>query len=390
MRRITLEPRPDWRAKLADLGMDLDTGRGEAVASPYWAEDAAYVVSPDAIEALHLAVDELAVMIEAAVERVIVHDRFAEMGIPPELGQLAAASWEADEPSLYGRFDLCWNGEGAPKLLEYNADTPTALFEASVVQWHWLEQRFPGLDQYNSIHEGLIETWQRWRGERGLGRVHFACVPEDDDDLITTAYLQDTAVQAGLEGCLLDLEHLGWDGRAFVDLEPRTIETLFKLYPWDWMAEEPFFPRIAASKVRMIEPAWRVVAASKAILAVLWEMYPAHPCLLPASLERSAVPGPAVLKPLFGREGASILVDDGNGRALISTEGPYDEMARVAQAFAPLPSFDGWHPVVGAWMIGGEARGIGIREERNLITGRGARFVPHLIDAARPTARARQ
>jgi glutathionylspermidine synthase len=36
---------------------------------------------------------------------------------------------------LYGRFDLAYRGDGPPKLLEYNADTPTALFEAAVVQW---------------------------------------------------------------------------------------------------------------------------------------------------------------------------------------------------------------------------------------------------------------
>jgi glutathionylspermidine synthase len=104
MRRITLEPRPDWRSKLVELGMDLDTGRNEAPASPYWAEDAAYVFGSDAIESLHVAVDELAVMMEAAVEQVIAKNRFAELGIPSELGRLAAASWEADEPSLYGRF----------------------------------------------------------------------------------------------------------------------------------------------------------------------------------------------------------------------------------------------------------------------------------------------
>ena len=379
MQRITLDPRPDWRARLAALGMDLDTGRAEPPASPYWAEDAAYAIEPEAIEVLHDRTDELAVMIEAAVDDVIARDRFAELGVGPALARLAAASWEADEPSLYGRFDLCWDGRGPPKLLEYNADTPTALFEAAVVQWHWLEERFPGADQYNSIHEGLIETWTRWQSERSLGRVHFACVPEDDDDLITTAYLQDTAVQAGLDGRLIDLADLGWDGRHFVDLEPAPVTALFKLYPWDWMASEPFFPHVAQRSVTVIEPAWRVIAASKGILAILWELFPGHPCLLPASFSRADIAGPAVLKPLFGREGASIVVDDGTGGRLAVTDGPYGEMATVAQAFSPLPDHAGWRPVVGAWMIGGVARGIGIREERNLITGRGARFVPHLI-----------
>lgn len=378
MHRISLEPRPNWREALFGLGMDLETGPGDVPSSPYWAEDAAYVIAPEAIEALHLTVDELAVMIEAAVEHVVTRERFADLGVSPELGRVAARSWNADEPSLYGRFDLCWDGRGAPKLLEYNADTPTALFEASVVQWLWLEQCFPGSDQYNSIHEGLIETWGRWSAERGLGDVHFACVPGDDDDLLTTAYLMDTAQQAGLTGRLIDMEAIGWDGTSFVDLEPAPIETLFKLYPWDWMSEEPFFEKLVASPIKVIEPAWRAIAASKGILAILWEIFPGHPNLLPAHLDRRKIAGPAILKPLFGREGASIVVDDGRGGRL-ATEGPYGDMATVAQAFSPLPEFQGWHPVIGAWMIGGEARGIGIREERDLITGRGARFVPHLI-----------
>jgi glutathionylspermidine synthase len=379
MRRITIDPRPDWRQKLVALGMDLDTGRDAAPSSPYWAEDAAYVVTPESIEALHTAVDELAVMIEVAVEHVIAGNRFPELGIPPALARLAAESWEADEPSLYGRFDLNWDGKGPPKLFEYNADTPTALFEASVVQWHWLDERFPAADQYNSIHEGLIETWSRWRIDRKMRGMHFACVPEDDDDLITTAYLQDTAAQAGIAGRLIDLGDVGWDGRRFVDLETAPITSLFKLYPWDWLAEEPFFAHVAACGIRMIEPAWRAIAASKGILAILWELFPGHPSLLPASFDRRAIEGPAVTKPLFGREGASIVIDDGRGRRLATTDGAYDDMATVAQAFAPLPDFDGWRPVVGAWMIGGEARGIGIREERSLVTGRGARFVPHMI-----------
>lgn len=356
--------------------MDLDAG---GAISPYWSEDAAYEIASGAVERLHQHIDDLAVMIEAAVEHVVRRGRYAELGLEPELGQVAAASWDRDEPSLYGRFDLWWDGAGPPKLLEYNADTPTALFEAAVVQWHWLESRFPGADQYNSIHEGLIETWGRWRRERAMARVHLACVPEDDDDLVTTAYLADTALQAGLEARLLDIEAIGWDGARFVDAASEPIAALFKLYPWDWMAEEPFFPRLVASDVKMIEPAWRVIAASKGILAILWELFPGHPCLLPSAFDRNAIDGPVALKPMFGREGASIAIDDRSGGAITRTEGPYDDMTTVAQAFLPLPDHGGWRPVIGAWMVGGSARGIGIREQQALVTGRGARFVPHVL-----------
>ncbi len=353
--------------------MDL----GPAPLSPYWREDAAYAFTSAEIETLHAAAAELVPMIDAAVARVIETGRACELGIPANLVALAERSWRQREPSLYGRFDLRFDGNGPPKLLEYNADTPTALFEASVVQWHWLEERYPCADQYNSIHEGLIEAWTDWRRSGRLQRVHFACIPDDDDDLLTTAYLQDTCLQAGLDGHLIDIPSIGWDGTNFLDLEQSRIDAMFKLYPWDWLAEEPFFPHLATGGMSMIEPAWRVIAASKGILPLLWEMFPGHPNLLPASFDRAAIDGPAILKPLLGREGANMIIEQGGLRD--ATDGPYTDMATIAQALAPLPDFDGWRPVIGLWVIDGDPRGIGIREDRNLVTGRGARFVPHLM-----------
>jgi glutathionylspermidine synthase len=202
-------------------------------------------------------------------------------------------------------------------------------------------------------------------------------MPDDDDDLLTTAYLQDTAVQAGLDCRMLQMPEIGWNGRHFVDLDTGRIDALFKLYPWDWLAEEPFFPHLAASAVTVLEPAWRVVPASKGILPILWELFPGHPNLLPAAFHADALAGPKVLKPLFGREGANIAVRDAEQPS--ATDGPYADMGTVAQAFHPLPDFDGWRPVIGLWTVAGGPHGIGVREDRSLITGRGARFVPHLI-----------
>lgn len=377
MRRLILQPRPDWLAKIASLGVDLATN----AASPYWREDAAYAFTAAEIETLEAAGHELLSLINAAVGYVIDRRLYGELGIPPELGDLAARSWRASEPALYGRFDLRFDGLGAPKLLEYNADTPTALFEASVVQWHWLEDCFPDADQFNLIHEALIKTWSHARRSGRLTRVHFACMPDDDDDLLTTAYLMDTAIQAGLDTRLMDMPAIGWDGRQFVDESLSRIEALFKLYPWDWLAEERFFPHIAASRIKVIEPAWRVIAASKGILPILWELFPDHPNLLPAAFNAEAIEGPHILKPLMGREGANIVVHGAvtGGDGPTTTDGPYETSPTVAQAFRPLPDFDGWRPVVGLWTVGGQPHGLGIREERSLITGRGARFVPHLI-----------
>jgi glutathionylspermidine synthase len=374
MRRVALTERPGWQGEIQALGVDL----AASPQSPYWREDAAYELTSEEIDALHDAAVEIERLVGEAVEHVVKHDRLEGLGLPANLAAVAAESWRNREPSLYGRYDLRFDGAGPPKLLEYNADTPTALFEASVVQWHWLEACYPGHDQFNSIHEALIETWADWRRSGRLARVHFACFPDDDDDLLTTAYLMDTAVQAELDAVLLDVPDIGWDGRVFVDLDQRRIDALFKLYPWDWMADDAFFEHIRPSRIRVVEPAWRVIASSKALLAVLWELFPGHENLLPASMIMASIPPPRIMKPVLGREGANVVIE-GASRAACSTDGPYEAMLSVTQAFDPLPEFDGWRPVIGAWMVNGRPHGIGIREDRNLVTGRQARFVPHVI-----------
>ncbi|MEI9864538.1 MAG: glutathionylspermidine synthase family protein [Limisphaerales bacterium] len=91
-------------------------------------------------------------------------------------------SWERDDFSLYGRFDLSFDGITPPKLLEYNADTPTALVEGRpFAQWFWLQETHPEADQFNSIHERLIEAWKRWAGKT----IHFSGIKEHDEDAMT-------------------------------------------------------------------------------------------------------------------------------------------------------------------------------------------------------------
>jgi glutathionylspermidine synthase len=59
------------------------------------------------------------------------------------------------------------------------------------------------------------------------------------------------------------------------------------------------------------------------------------------------------------------------------SEGPWEAQPKVYQALHPEVSFSGHHPVIGSWIIGGEAAGIGIREDESRITSNGSRFVPH-------------
>ncbi|MBR0667239.1 glutathionylspermidine synthase family protein [Roseomonas hellenica] len=369
MQRIAHDPRPDRLERARRMGFAFADIAGE----PYWDEAAHYRFTAAEIEEIETATTAIEAMTRQAVDYAVRQGLNGPLGIPDGAWAILRKSWEAQEPSLYGRLDLRYDGAGPPKLLEYNADTPTALFEAGVIQWEWLESGdgpAQGMDQFNSIHEALIQAWSNL----GLpGRVHFACARDSEEDRGTVDYLRDTAIQAGIEAPFLHMDEIGWDGRRFLDLQGAEIAAIFKLYPWDWLLAESFGANIPRAATRWIEPAWRLIPASKAFLSLLWHLFPEHPNLLPAHLEPGKTGGPEIAKPLWGREGANITAPG------IVTDGPYAGQPMLYQAYAELPVFGGRYPVVGSWIIAGEARGIGMREDATPITRDTSRFVPHLF-----------
>lgn len=382
MERLTVTPRRNWESIVESQGLAFHRSAHPAhLSRPYWDESVEYVFSMAEILDLEGQVEELHRMCLAAVEYVVAEGRFADFAIPEWAAPAVADSWRRRDPHLFGRFDLRYDGRGPAKLLEYNADTPTSLLESSVVQWYWLQDVHPGDDQWNSIHERLVDRWKRL--ELPTGPVHFAWTNMDEtgEEVMTLGYLQETAEQAGLTTVAIAMEDIGWDpgARRFVDLEGRTMRSLCKLYPWEWAIADPFGPQAVAQQVSMtwIEPLWKMLLSNKALLAILWELYPGHPNLLPAYLDGPRDLVRYVRKPLLGREGASIsVVSPGES---IETEGEYGAEGHVYQEFAALPEFDGQRPVLGAWVVHDEAAGLGIRETTSLITDDTSSFVPHRI-----------
>ncbi len=373
MRRETTAPRPDIKARMQGISM------WPADDDPYYDESVAYVFSESQIETLYQASLSLERMVGEAVDHVIAKKRFQELGIPENLAIYAAECRRNGHPSVYGRMDLVFDGVQPPKLLEYNADTPTALFEAAVLQWEWVKAQFPACDQFNSIHEALIAAWKKLKTQSGLNRLTLTGMLDEDDDRMTIAYMEDVAHQAGWRTLPMQIEDLGFDGRGFVDSEGIYVQALFKLYPWDWLAQEKFFDHLVELDPAVMESAWRVLASSKGLLPILWELFPNHPNLLPASFKNDAMLGPRVSKPVLGREGSDIHFFDVVDEPLAQT-GPYATQKRIYQTYHPLPHFDGWYPVIGSWIIDGEPCGIGVREDRSRVTGLGAKFRPHRME----------
>lgn len=376
MERINLQPRPDWQQRVESVGLHYHSIDG----APYWDESVAYRFRAEQIDTLEQATQSLYELALAAVQQVIDRRLFGKLQIPVGMEAMIVQSWERDDHSLYGRFDLVYDGVAPPKMLEFNADTPTALLEASVAQWFWLQDRFPQADQFNSIHEQLIVGWSGWNLPPGE-LVHFAGACDSPEDRGNLEYLADTALQAGLTPNLLDMSELGWHGELnqFVDLAGRPIRQLFKLYPWEWMVREEFGIYLARAGCRYLEPPWKMVLSNKGLLALMWELAPNHPNLLPTYFEPGRLQQEYVRKPLYSREGANISI---HSRRVPPqhTPGSYGEEGHVWQQFSPLPDFGGAFPVIGSWVVNHEACGIGIREDCSLITTDGSRFVPHYFE----------
>jgi glutathionylspermidine synthase len=375
MQRITIPPRNNWQKAVEQLGFGFHTTN-----VPYWDESAYYAFSMDEILYIEKTSAELWDLCLGAVQHVIDNNLYHLFAIPEAFIPNIERTWNEDHPSIYGRFDLCYR-DGQVKLLEFNADTPTSLYEAGIIQWFWLQDFDKSKDQFNSVHEKLIGYWKYAQPYLYPGIVHFTCVKQSLEDLTNVEYIRDCAIQAGLDTRLLFIDDVGWDAndQVFVDMQDQPIKNIFKLYPWEWMVAEEFGTHILTDKNRAlwIEPAWKMILSNKAILPVLWQLYPDCPYLLPAYFEPDRLTD-YVKKPILSREGANIELIKGN-TVLQQTEGEYGEEGHIYQQLFTLPSFDGNYPVLGSWIIGQEPAGMGIREANNLVTDNLSRFIPHLI-----------
>lgn len=390
MRRVRIEPRPDWRAIVSEQGLVYcETRHPDGVVRPYWEDGAYYAFSADEVDALERVTAELFEMCVAAGDRIIEQGLWRRLGIPEHAVERIVETWHSEPPSVIGRFDLRHDGDSPPKLLEFNADTPTALVESAVVQWHWLRDRFPDADQWNEIHDRLIHAWRRQVPAGAL--IHFAhtTAERSGEDMMNTVYLQDTAEQAGCPTQALAIEEIGWHPLlGFVDGGDRHIERIFKLYPWEWMVTEDFAQHCldwmgeGVTSTQWIEPIYKMLWSNKGVLAVLWELFPGHPNLLPTYFDSPHDMAAYVRKPLLSREGQNVQVFAPGQGVVLETGGDYGAEGYVYQEFAAVPALDGSnHPVLGTWVVDGEPAGLGVREGDGLITDNLSRFVPHLIEA---------
>jgi len=389
LKRIEIEARPNWEAECEKVGFYWHTLATDPGVDPkYWDETKAYEFTEAEVERIEEASAELYRMCLSAVDYVIEKgpEMLSRLAIPAAFHEMVIKSWKRQDLDLYGRFDFALAPDGTPKMLEFNADTPTSLLEAAVVQWFWMEQYAQRtgqtLDQFNSIHDRMIEQ-MRDIGAAVLGpneTFYFAAVAENLEDKGTAEYLRDCAMQAGIKTDYIDIESIGWNGTGFRDMQEQPITTIFKLYPWEWLVREEFGLHMTKDPWDVLEPSWKLILSNKGLLPILWELYPDHPNLLPSYWNSAPLGLNYVEKPMLAREGADVKIIRDGKVAVEGVKRGYDNLARsIYQEYLPLPKHDGMTPIIGSWIVGGRAVGMGIREDISEVTGNTSRFIPHFF-----------
>ena len=374
MKRISITPRHDYQTKINDLGFQFS--------DDYWIENAYYSFSKEEIGVIEDATNECYKMYIDAVQYIIDNNLFSKLHIPQNIVPALINSWNQDDLSLYGRFDFAMKN-GVPKLLEFNADTPTSLLEASIVQWYWKSDLLPQKDRFNSIHEALVESWGEIKSHYNIRdkRIYFTCTQESAEDEITTLYISSTAAEAGINTASFDISELVYDSEDNCFLTPchqEVIEYMFKLYPYEWMFNEEFGKHLGTSNIQLFEPLWKSIMSNKYILKTISDLFPNSPYVLKCN-DFPLNTGDYCKKPIYSREGANIeLVKD--RRTLEQTSGDYGSEGYIYQELVEVESQDGMYPIIGSWIVGGEACGMGIRENSSRISDNMSYFIPHIIE----------
>lgn len=354
-------------------------------------------ITQDEAEAFYEATNELYDMYVAAAEYVINNDLFHELGIPFNLVDTIKASWENDVHwHLYGRFDLAGGIDGKPiKLIEFNADTPTSLFETAIIQWAML--KFNNLDeaaQFNDAYEALVENFKRLVtleedtsafDEYYEGwKILFSSIAGSVEDENTTRLLESAARDAGFECDFAFVDEVSFDDENGIFWNGQNWEYWFKLIPWEMIAiDESDLALIIKNIIKnqkaiILNPAYTLLFQSKGIMKILWDLYPNHPLLLESSFE--PLNGKKqVKKPFLAREGANVSIINSDGSIEIQNDGEYANGKFLYQEFADFAKDENGNSYQAGMFFAFEGCALGFRKGKDIIDNY-SKFVGHIIE----------
>jgi glutathionylspermidine synthase len=353
-------------------------------------------VTQEEAQAYYQAANEIYDMYVTAAEYVIENDLFFELGIPFNLIELIKKSWENDVHwHIYGRFDFAGGIDGKPiKLLEFNADTPTALFETAILQWALLKHN--NLDeaaQFNRVYEAITNNFKRlvtlfddpslFEKYYEGWKILFSSIEGNDEEEATTRLLQQMATDAGFATQFEFIHNVHFDAEGIYDAQNNPFEYWFKLYPWEDIAIEEgelattLTQIVQNQKAIVLNPAYTLLFQSKGMLKILYDLFPDSPYLLQTDFE--PLQGvKQVVKPVFGREGGNVSILDYNQQLLEQRDGAYSNYKKIYQEFVTLPQDSSASFYQAGVFFAYEACGLGFRKGGAILDNT-SKFVGHII-----------
>ncbi len=362
----------------------------------HYVADELVLISDAEAEAYYEAANTLYDMYVQAAEYVIDNDLFFDLGIPFNLIEPIKKSWDNDVHwHIYGRFDFAGGIDGTPiKLIEFNADTPTGLYESAVLQWALLKHN--GLDearQFNTIYDSIARNFRRlitlyddpddFETLYDGWKILFSSVEGNDEEEVTTKLLRQIATDAGFATGFEFLQNVHFDEEGIYDADGNGYEYWFKLYPWEDIAtDEPELAVLLGNIMQnqsaiILNPAYTLLFQSKGMLKILCDLFPDSPYLLRTDFEPLAGVK-QVEKRMFGREGANTKILDANGKVLKETDGPYGNYRPVYQEYTAFPEDRNGHRYQAGVFFAYEACGLGFRRGGEILDNM-SKFVGHML-----------
>jgi glutathionylspermidine amidase/synthetase len=295
-----------------------------------------YCLSETALSELRRATNELHALFMHATSYVLSDDsRLEPFGIPCALWPKIHQSWDNRRNQMItGRFDFTLSERGL-KAYEYNCDSASCHMEAGKVQGKWAEhfECTDGEDAGRNLHELLVGAWRH----SDVDDVLHIMRDRDLEETYHALFMQEAMERAGISSKIIrGVSGLRWDPDGGVsDCDGVKVKWVWKTWAWETAlnqlraeceddeielrtyrpGQQPRHPPrlvdvLLRPEVMVYEPLWTLIPSNKAILAVLWSLFPEYPYLLNTSytLTDELRHMGYVAKPIVGRGEANVSI----------------------------------------------------------------------------------
>ena len=373
----------------------VDMMQGHKLTSVLADQHRFFTISDTGAQTIEHATNELHGLFMHATDYVLQHpELLKKFNLPEVVLSKIRQSWDNRLNQLItSRFDFALTPWGL-KVYEYNCDSASCYMESGKVQGKW-GKHFGvklGVDAGQDLFKDLVKAWRK---SDVKGMVHI--LQDDEAEEHYHALFMKGVIEAAGYECriIIGLSELRWqsDG-SIIDGHGDTLNFVWKTWSWEtaldqirqeceseqpqsetfeplWQAGE--VPRLVDVLLRkhimVFEPLWTLIPSNKAILPVLWSLFPNHPYLLNTSFELSdeLMETGYVVKPIVGRCGANIQLIDDQKNLLAQTDGHFMAQDQIYQQLFALPKVSDYYVQICSFTAAGKYAGAGVRVDNNMI-----------------------